>query len=469
MFFIIKNENTLNCLSNAMDKIFCGVIVTDKNGIVIAYNDAASEYEGFTKEEAFGQHVNTLYLGKTDSNKFKSQFITCMERALPILNVVKDYSTSSGIIISVMQNYYPVIYDNEIIGSFCILTKKDKLEKAVNEINKLIRDAKIDNKKLSTINFDAIIGQSPTTIQAIDEAKKVSLANVNSLIVGETGTGKELFVRSIHNSSCRHNEPFVPINCAAIPENLLESMLFGTTKGAFTDSRDSIGLFEVAENGTLFLDELDSMSLACQSKILRAIEEKKIRKLGSEKEIPVNCRVIGALSQNPTQCIKDNTLRRDLFYRLSIACIIIPPLRERLDDIPLILNHFIEINNKKYDKSVESITPELFNLFLNYNWEGNIREFINVIEGMFVLLDDTKLLGIEHLSHYNYRQIINHSKNIEASIPEKDCLNDCLAKYEKNLIQNMLVECKGNKRATAEKLNISPQVLHYKLQKFDLK
>lgn len=463
---MFRENERLQCYKVALDKIFSGVMITDINGVVIYYNRAASEYENLSREQVLGRSVYELYSSIDTSSRGHSFIMESMKTGQPILNEHNAYATFDNYVVNVVHNYYPVISNGQIVGCICIINTAGRLEKTINEINEIIKKAVSDYQNLQNIGFQNIIGQSLAVKQAINECTCVSKTDVDALIVGETGTGKELFVKAIHNSSSRRNAPFVPINCAAIPENLLESILFGTKKGAYTDSRDSIGLFEFAEKGTLLLDEINSMSLSCQTKLLRAIQEKKIRRVGAEKEISIDCRVIGAVNKDPLLCIQENTLRRDLFYRLSIACIVLPPLRERKEDLPLLVDYYIKMNNKKYMKSVVGLSSEMYDLLNAHDWDGNIRELINIIEAMFILHKDETELGIQHLSKYHLQQLIGPEKKIMPT--EELSLDLALYTYEKKIITEALAKSHGNRNIAAKKLNISPQALNYKLHKFGL-
>jgi arginine utilization regulatory protein len=207
------------------------------------------------------------------------------------------------------------------------------------------------------------------------------------LVVGETGTGKELFVQSIHHISHRHNGPFIAQNCAALPESLLESLLFGTTKGSYTGAVDRAGLFELADEGILFLDEINSMPLELQAKLLRVLEDGVVRRIGDQRTRKVNVRVIGAINESPLDCVHKGILRPDLYYRLNVFSLFIPPLRERNFDIELLTSHFIEQFNQRFSKYIRNVEHSVFELFHQYNWPGNVRELRHTIEHAMVMAE----------------------------------------------------------------------------------
>jgi len=248
--------------------------------------------------------------------------------------------------------------------------------------------------------INSIIGESESLLRVLNLANKVSeKSNANVLILGETGTGKGLFARAIHNNGKTRAFPFIDIVCTAIPENLLESELFGYEAGAFTDARTrKIGLFELADKGTLFLDEIGDLSINIQTKLLRAIEKKVIKRLGGVADIPINARIISATNRDLDSMVEDNLFRRDLFHRLNVVSIEVPPLREREDDIVILANHFIKEFNIQFEKSVKKIDKDLQHFLKGYSWPGNVRELRNAIERA-VLLSDSSKISIDDFSY----------------------------------------------------------------------
>lgn len=246
-------------------------------------------------------------------------------------------------------------------------------------------------------DFSHIIGESPAIKKIIEEVKKIANAKSNVLLLGETGTGKELIARAIHFSSNRAEKPFIPINCSAIPENLLESELFGHVRGAFTGAVSSKrGLFEEANGGTVFLDEIGDLSLTLQAKLLRVLEDQEIRPIGGIQSVKVDIRFISAINKNLLQLVREGKFREDLFYRLNVISIVLPPLRERGEDIELLSRYFIEKYSKELGKEVKGIDENALRLLKKYHWPGNIRELQNVIERA-VLITENGWLKKEHL------------------------------------------------------------------------
>ena len=312
-------------------------------------------------------------------------------------------------------------------------------------------------------NLANIVGNSPKFARTIALAKKVSeQSSSNILLLGETGTGKGLFARAIHNYGKNHKDPFVDIICTAIPENLLESELFGYEAGAFTSARTrKLGLFEIAEDGTLFLDEIGDMSLNLQAKLLRAIEKKVIKRLGGINDIPINARIISATNKNIEQMIEEGSFRRDLYHRLNVVTIELPPLKERSDDIINLADHFIEDFNLLFNKSVKKIGKELKYFFLGYPWPGNVRELKNIIERA-VLLSENNELNLSDFSHLitSVPAIINLNSNNE-KLPENVIRLDLnygttdLKKLTKYYAIQILEKVGGNKSQASKLLGIS--------------
>lgn len=311
-------------------------------------------------------------------------------------------------------------------------------------------------------NLTNIVGSSPKFSRTIDLAKRVSKQSAsNILLLGETGTGKGLFARAIHNYGDDNKEPFVDVVCTAIPENLLESELFGYEAGAFTSARTrKLGLFEIASNGTLFLDEIGDMSLNLQAKILRAIEKKVIKRLGGIVDIPINARIISATNKNIELMVEDGSFRRDLFHRLNVVTIELPPLKDRSEDIITLADFFIDDFNKQFNKSVKKIGKELKYFFLGYPWPGNVRELKNVIERA-VLLSENGELNLGDFSNLIKTVPATFSSTAGSEVPENVIRLDLnygttdLKKLTKYYSIQVLEKVGGNKSQASKLLGIS--------------
>lgn len=329
-------------------------------------------------------------------------------------------------------------------------------------------DQKTWKKRNNTqYTFDQIVGVSPQFKSIIKEAKEIAKSDAAVLIVGETGTGKELFAQSIHNESTRCDQKFVAINCSAIPENLMETMLFGACKGAYTGAVNQKGLLEEAEGGTLFLDEINSMPLELQAKLLRLLETKRYRKVGSHEEKQCNIRFISAMNQFPKTAIKNKQMRADLYYRLGMFVLTIPPLRYRPVDIRCLASYFTRTMAAALGKRAIQVSDDLMKMFLDYSWQGNVRELKHVITQCVYLAKDHELFIEPH--HLRSNEVEDMTSNQEDKIISKDTdLNKNLAEYEKILIIEALERNDNNISKTAKYLNITRQSLHGKIKKYDI-
>jgi two-component system response regulator AtoC len=315
-------------------------------------------------------------------------------------------------------------------------------------------------------SFKNIVSKNEKMQKIFEVIKKVAQYKSTILITGESGTGKELVARALHYNSDRSQRPFIPVNCGAIPENLLESELFGHAKGAFTDAvRTKKGLFEEADGGTLFLDEIGDLPLQLQVKLLRALQDGEIRRVGESKSIQIDLRIITATVKDLVKEVNEGRFRDDLYYRLNVLPIHIPPLRERKEDIPLLINHFIKKYSQSMNKNVVGINPKALEALMNYNWYGNVRELENTIERAIVLTDGDNVelenLPIEIQDFQNGIQL--------APLPEEEYSIKKGSKFlEMNLIKKALKKTKGNHTHAAKLLEISHRALLYKIKEYGI-
>lgn len=346
-------------------------------------------------------------------------------------------------------------------GAFDYLTKGDHQTKIIPLVSKATEKALLQQKvsdlekRLSKkFGFDQIIGTSRTLLQAVDMARKVSTTDTTVLILGETGVGKEVFSEAIHYESHRKSKPLVALNCSAFARDLLESELFGHTEGAFTGAtKGKKGLLEEANDGTLFLDEIGEMNIDLQAKILRVLETGEFYKVGESKPRKVNIRLIAATNRNLEQEIKNGKFREDLFYRLSVFSINIPPLRERQEDIEPLANYFVQSFSAKTNKQVKKMDESFIKSLKSHSWKGNIRELKNVIERCVILSEGDKLTS----------ELLPFDFNLNS-----DPGNFDLATVEKNHIQKVLRHTQGNKTETARLLNIGLTTLYRKIQDYNI-
>lgn len=320
----------------------------------------------------------------------------------------------------------------------------------------------------NSYSFEKIQGKNRAFCQTISIARRAATTLSPVLIYGETGTGKELFAQSIHNASERCNQPFVAINCAAIPETLLEGILFGTVRGAFTEAVDRPGLFEQAAKGTIFLDEINSMPLALQAKLLRVVQEKTIRRVGGVKDIYVDPRIISSTNVEPFDAVSKGILRNDLFYRLGVVCLEIPPLRKRKDDISLLASHFIDKACQKLKKSEKSISIELMGLLEQDDWPGNVRQFENAIECAVNFADNESEITLNHFPQ-NLRLVsTNYEEHKTTNIDNNISLKNEMDRAECIKVITILEQVNGSVAKAAKKLGISRQSLYYRMKKYSI-
>lgn len=335
-------------------------------------------------------------------------------------------------------------------------------QKSINHSNILKENKKLNEEILKLKNeskFAKIIGKSPKLVKLTETIAQVAPSNASVLINGESGVGKELVADAIHNLSNRADKPFVVVHCASLSSSLLESELFGHEKGAFTGAiATTKGKFEVADGGTLFLDEIGEIDMATQVKLLRAIQERTFERVGGNKPIKVDVRIVSATNRNLIEEVKNGNFREDLFYRLNVVSIEVPPLRDRKDDIGLLMTDFLKTFNKENNKKIEGFSPSAKKTLYAYNWPGNIRELKNAIEAA-VVMAKTNIIEIEDLPSH----ITDSASESYMTIS----VGSSLAEAEKELILGTLAACKGNKTRAAEVLQIGRKTLHRKLQEYN--
>jgi len=380
---------------------------------------------------------------------------------MEILRLVKkDYPSSEVIMMTAYADASSAVTAMKS-GAYDYLIKPFSLDELVLKVQKILKEKKKHARleqleaDLSSKSYDTFIGESQPVKKLFDLVKKVARTDANVLLLGKSGTGKELVANMIHQNSERQSKPFVAVNCAALTETLLESEIFGHEKGAFTGAiKRKPGRFELAERGTLFLDEIGEMSGQLQAKLLRALEERKITRVGGTDEIEIDVRVISATNRDLEQDMEDGKFREDLFFRLNVFPIQIPALSDRREDIPLLANYFAERNGYSHGE----LSEEVISALQGYSWRGNVRELKNIIERAIILSDDQSISG-EHLGI--------KSRTV-ASTDQAANSSDGLDEMEKQAIIEALAKARGNKTKAAEILKITRRMLYTRLKKYDL-
>jgi DNA-binding NtrC family response regulator len=355
------------------------------------------------------------------------------------------------------------------LGAFDYLTKPTRIEEIDHVISnimekKSLREENTFLKKQlrEQRQFDTLVSISPKMREITEIVSRISTNDSPVFIEGESGTGKELVARAIHFNSRRAQKPFIPVNCGAIPHHLLESELFGHKKGSFTGAiSDNLGLFRAANLGTLFLDEIGEMPGFLQVKLLRALQDQKIRPVGSSEALPTDVRIIAATNSDVDHALQQKILRKDLYYRLSVVHIKIPPLRQRRGDVPILVHHFLKIFNEKYDRNVKSVTPDCMDMLTAYDWPGNVRELENVVERAFALNCDHELTAA-NLPQKLLEPKVNPAPDVgHASLPTMENM-------ERDLIVKALRECGGNKGRAADMLGVGRKTIYRKIKKYNI-
>jgi arginine utilization regulatory protein len=460
----LNNTDYLSIFNDFSD----GVIVTNADGVIVYYNRAISRIDELNHDDVISRKITDVY----DLDNSTSIIMQCLAKQKSIIDEPIYYRTRMGKFANTIHNVMPIFSKNKLVGAICFVRDYHALANTIASMPLLGKDQQFDS---AAITFDRIIGKDPVFVAAINSARMAAGTPSPVMLFGETGTGKELFARAIHNHSSRSAKKYTPVNCAAIPENLLEGILFGTSKGAFTGAVNKAGLFERTSKGTIFLDEINSMPVGLQSKILRSIQESRIRRVGALKEIETDLKIISSVNKDPHIAIADQTLRSDLFYRLGVVFIHIVPLRERMEDLKLLVKHFIKKHNVLLCKNVKKISNEVMKLFKTYNWPGNVRELEHVIEGAMNLVGNDEVIQIEYLqTHFSNRPIKAkpaRPKRRHDDMSSKDCKTNLIKKkseHEENIVRKALLENKGNITRTARALGISRQLLYYKIKRFNI-
>lgn len=432
------------------------LVITDEEGYIEYYKVFRSLGNRIVKNPV-GLHILELHQHLDHETSTVMQVLKSGE---PIINEKQTLNIFEERTITVLSTTLPIKRGTQTIGAVDINRYFDR---NIDELKNIELQDTVD-KTHYFFTIDDILTNDPIMIEVKNRTLKAAKTNSPVMIYGETGTGKELIAQSIHNHSFRRDKSFIVQNCSAIPLTLGESIFFGSTKGSFTGAENKIGLFEMADGGTLVLDEINSMDINLQSKILRTVENKCIRRIGGKDLINIDTRLVSTLNEDPYFLSEQNKIRKDLFYRLGVVLIHIPPLRERKEDIPLLVDHFINEYNIKMGKKIKGVSKYVMDLFMEYDWPGNVRELKHVIEAAFVFTEG-EIIGEDELplKLKNFNSIEKPSIDID----DKFCLNSALQEYEIKHIKLALESSKTLNEA-AKLLGISRQSLKYKLDTYGI-
>lgn len=461
----MKSKEYLSILQNILRLIDEGVHVLDKNGNTIIYNEAMSKLEKMETKEVIKKPFGEVFKNLNGEN---STLLKALKHRESTSDLKQTYLNKDGKEITTINSTLPVIINDEVIAVVEVaknITKMTEMSHTILKLhNEIGKPEKAKSKKIRKYNFNNIIGESINFVEVIEKAKKASKNSASVFIYGETGTGKELIAQSIHYESIRRDKPFIAQNCAALPESLLEGLLFGTSKGGFTGAVDRAGLFEQANGGTLLLDEINSMPYELQAKLLRVLQENYIRRVGGTKDIPIDVRIISTSNEHPEIILREGKLRKDLFYRLNVIQIRIPPLRDRKDDVIMLANMFIQKYNERLNKEIVFIADEAKESLVNYEYPGNVRELENIIMAAVSMSDDqadtldSSNFSIQkgELEYNNHEEMGNEG------------IDEYLSNLEKRIIENTLKINDNNITKSAEALKIKRQTLQHKIKKYEI-
>lgn len=433
------------------------ISVVDETGKGIMINPAYTRITGLTEKDVIGKPATV------DISEGESMHMRVLKTRRPVRGAKMKVGPHKK---EVIVNVAPIIVAGKLKGSVAVIHDISEIKQLTTELQKakqMIRNLE------ATYTFDDIIGDSPEMMIAIEQAKIGAKTPATVLLRGESGTGKELFAHAIHNESDRRHYKFIRVNCAALSESVLESELFGYEEGAFTGAKagGKKGLFEEANHGSIFLDEIGELSLAMQAKLLRVLQEKEIVRVGGTTPIPLDVRIITATNINLEKAVTNKKFREDLYYRLNRLPIYIPSLKERMSDLPKLVDHIIVKVNQLYGRNVKSISESALEKLKKYDWPGNIRELENVISRAIIFMDVTEeVIQYHHLP--NLTEQTKQTTTIQPNINKTKTLQEAMEQYEKEFIYNVYKENNFNKTKTAKQLNISVRNLYYKIKKYNL-
>lgn len=461
------------------DKLSDAVYFLDQKGRYIYVNKIAAKLDGYQKEDFYGKTVPELY----EISLAESPIMQCVQNGQEFIDRYVTYYCN-GRKISQIINVMPIKENGRMMGIIAIQRDVTKLEETLEkniELQKIVSAANnspngINNHSL--FRFGNMIGEDTTFLTCKIMADNAAKRDSSIMLTGKTGTGKEIFAQSIHNASSRSNGPFLAINCAAIPESLLESILFGTTKGIYTGALEREGVFEQARGGTLFLDEINSMAPESQTKLLRVLEERQVQRLGGKRKYAVNTRIISSTNVMPEEALDKKMIREDLFYRLAVVDIMLPSLQDRGNDIMLLSRFFIDKYNKEFCRNIVGLHDEVKDFFMTYPWPGNVRQLKHCIEcAMNIVSQDEKYILMHHLPAYIVNGAFVYKKKVVSSevtpaVPEKkttDSIFSDIQNGEKNKIIEVLYANNGNVSKAARVLGMPRYALAYRLKKYHIK
>ncbi|WP_110927803.1 sigma-54 interaction domain-containing protein [Bacillus massiliglaciei] len=451
--------DTKEVLEAILESIDEGIHVVDLEGKTIFYNKIAANRDGMKVKEVLGKPLLHVF---PSLSRQTSTLLEVIRTGKPVFQKEQVYTNIHGKKIETVNTTLPIHVQGRLIGAVEVAKDYSSLKRLSERLLDLESRAQKRTKARASngtaFQFEDILTANDRMKQLIRQGKRAAQSSSSILVYGESGSGKELFVQSIHNASRRRDHPFIAQNCAALPDSLLESLLFGTAKGSYTGAVERAGLFELANGGTLFLDELQSMPMDLQAKLLRVLEDGMVRRIGATSSRFVDVRIMTAMNIEPNTALKEERLRPDLYYRLNVLSYEIPPLRDRKEDIQLLAGHFIRSFNQELMKEVNGMEPEVSQVLRSHAWPGNVRELKHAIEYMMNHTEEQRLT-CDDLPP-SFESLLNRKT-------EKRPLRQALKEVETELINEALDLSAGNVLQASRRLGIPRQTLQYKLQKMN--
>ena len=462
----MEDRHYKRILEELLNLVDAGVHIVDNKGVGILYNDTMAKIEEIDIEDVIGKEFSEAFPGISLKN---STIYQAWKDGVSTINKTQTYENRYGKTVTTVNSTVPVKENGVTIAAIEVAKDITNIKSMTDQIlslqSKEMEPHKVE-PKIKRYVFSDLIGKSTLFETAVNRGKTAAKTNASVFIYGETGTGKELMAQSIHYDGNRKNKPFLAQNCAALPETLLEGILFGTAKGGFTGAIDRAGLFEQANGGTLLLDEINSMPYDLQSKLLRVLQEDYIRRVGGSRDIPIDVRIIATVNESPQKLIEEGKLRKDLYYRLNVVGIDIPPLRDREGDIPMLAEALLVKQCKRFGKNLTSISPEAIRRLNAYDYPGNVRELENIIMQSVAMAEDEETVLDEKLLQMPMRETTEERNLVQWD--RQASLDVYLSKLEKEIIRKVIHEENGNVSKAADALSIKRQTLQHKLKKYGI-
>ncbi|MDD4768211.1 MAG: sigma 54-interacting transcriptional regulator [Eubacteriales bacterium] len=464
LLLVTDSQGDFSGAATILNSIDEGIHVVNKHGQTVFYNPTMAKMEGMDYNQVINKDVLALFPSLTPET---STILRALRTREPVYDQVQTYFNNKGQRITSLNSTIPLWNGSDFIGVLEVAKDVTRMEdlalKVVDLQQRLYKRRQGMDEQAKMYNFADIVGNSPALRHPLEIARRAARTTSPVLIYGETGTGKELVAQSIHQLSARGAKPFIAQNCAALPGTLLEGILFGTVKGSFTGAVDRPGLIEQAHGGTLLLDEINSMDIDLQAKLLRVLQEHRVRRVGGLKEIPIDVRIIATTNTQPKVAVSQGSIRQDLYYRLAVVNINLPPLSQRREDIPLLCRHFVDKYNRKFDLAIQGVTSESMEIFYAHLWPGNVRELEHVIEGAMNIIGEEEIyIDLHHLPPNMVPQ-----QPVDRNLTglENCTLPEAVDLVERGMIRRAMDQTGGNITRAARLLGITRQALQYKLNK----